>query len=480
MTVIILTEGGKYIGLGHLSRCISLYDEIYTRGINVKLIVFGNIEKYEFLKSREFIKENWLKKEYLNNNITNEDFVIVDSYKAEKELYDIIASKSKKALYIDDYGRLVYPKGIILNPALDSSGVFYSTSLDNDLLIGSRYVILRSSFIGQKRNILRENKLRVLVVMGGTDVRNLTSLIIDEICIENKDVVFNIIIAGSKPESKNLINVFYHVNLSEDKICQLMLNSDLAVSAAGQTIYELIATQTPFIAVQVVDNQKNNISAIRNYIDPRVALEIDAENFVADLKRLFIDMKTINLREILVNKMNNLIDGFGRKRVVDALLYNSHRIDNLILRMVKNTDMKGIFELSNQDDVRRYSINKNKIDWNNHVSWFTKVLKDPNVVFYVVTDKEKSFLGQVRFYIENLSATVSISLSEELRNKGLSKAILHKGIVKFLNENEQIEEIIAFVFENNIASKKLFEGLNFKEVCTKDNMLKFTLKRGAF
>lgn len=484
MRVKIFTEGGKNIGLGHISRCTSLYDEISSRGINVDFIVFGDVEEVEFLRERPIVNDNWLQKEYLVENISSEDYVIVDSYKADRELYDIIAQNSKKAIYIDDNGRLNYPVGTIVNPALDSCHIPYSNSSENVLLTGSKYVILRSSFIGLETELIGEDLNRVLIMMGGTDVRNITPLIIDKLCKENPDIIFDVIIGNlqleSRNEKMNLKNVNYHVNISEKEMCHMMLKSDLAITAAGQTTYELMATKTPFIAVQVIDNQLNNISSISEHISSKVVLKYDEDYFIETLQKIFTDLKEINFRKSIIKKMSDSIDGFGRKRIIDALLEDSNKIGCIILRKVKEEDIRDVFELSNQDYVRCYSINKNKIQWTDHINWFKNILCDKNGVFYVVTDENKTFLGQVRYIICKQSATVSISLSEKLRGRGLSKTILYQSIEKLFEENVFVEEIIALVSENNIASKKIFERLSFKKIGFEDSMIKFILKRGMF
>ena len=41
---------------------------------------------------------------------------------------------------------------------------------------------------------------------------------------------------------------------------QLMYESDIAISAAGQTIYELAQRCVPTIAISVAENQKNNLT----------------------------------------------------------------------------------------------------------------------------------------------------------------------------------------------------------------------------
>ena len=55
------------------------------------------------------------------------------------------------------------------------------------------------------------------------------------------------------------------------------------------------------------------------------------------------------------------------------------------------------------------------------------------------------------------------------RNKGYSQEILTESIDKFLNDNKNIKTLKAYILEENLASKKIFENLSFiydkKEIC---------------
>ena len=51
---------------------------------------------------------------------------------------------------------------------------------------------------------------------------------------------------------------------------------------------------------------------------------------------------------------------------------------------------------------------------------------------------------------------------------------------KIFEEEQSVKDIIAFVSEDNIASKKIFEGLNFKRHKDEDNMMKLILKKEDF
>jgi spore coat polysaccharide biosynthesis predicted glycosyltransferase SpsG/L-amino acid N-acyltransferase YncA len=485
MKVKIFTEGGKNIGLGHISRCSSLYNEIATRGIPVDFTVYGDIGKIDFLNGINIINENWLDKEYLINNLSPDDFVIVDSYKANKELYEIISKKSIRALFIDDIGRLVYPDGIIVNPSLDSSHIDYSHSSNSILLSGPEYVILREQFRGFKRENISKEVRRVLIMMGGTDIRGLTPLIMDNICRNMLYIEFDIVTGSEGMEKiKSQIfktnNITFHNSLDAAQMMELMMSSDLAITAAGQTIYELLATQTPFIPIKVIENQENNIKSLLKYNPEQIVLRYDDLDFLSNLKKTLKIYSNVEYRKSYNLKYKAIVDGYGSKRIVDYLLKDTNKEHIINLRKVKSEDIKEVFDLSNQDYVRRYSINKDKIEWANHVKWFNSVLEDKRTVFYVVTDKNESFLGQIRYKIDQNSATVSISLSEKLKGKGLSKEILNKSIKKIFDEEQSVKNIIAFVSEDNIASKKIFEGLNFKRHKDEDSMMKLILKKEDF
>ena len=90
-----------------------------------------------------------------------------------------ISLKSKRAIYIDDNGRLEYPRGIIVNPAMDYKHIDYSYMPEEFVLKGSKYVILRPAFHNIEDKKLRENVQRILIIMGGTDIRNIRNPIVN-------------------------------------------------------------------------------------------------------------------------------------------------------------------------------------------------------------------------------------------------------------------------------------------------------------
>jgi len=109
MKVFIITEGGKDIGFGHITRCLSLYQAFEERGIKPKFIVNADNNVEYLLKQVNYQIFNWLdEKSKLFEMLKDADIAVIDSYLADISLYNKIANLVKISVYIDDNKRLDY------------------------------------------------------------------------------------------------------------------------------------------------------------------------------------------------------------------------------------------------------------------------------------------------------------------------------------------------------------------------------------
>lgn len=483
MEIKILTEGGSNVGSGHLSRCCSLYDEIEERKIPVKLVISGDVEDVNFLKGRNILKQEWASKEFVRNFINKSDYCIIDSYIATEKIYWDISEKSKKCLYIDDYCRIDYPKGIVVNPSFYVDNLEYKRNNKIQYLVGREFIILRKPFLNIEKRKINTTVKKVLVTFGGSDPRDLTSLIMLNLCKTHPEINFDVIVGNafqnvSQINNIKLENVSIYYDVDAELMKDLMLESDLAITAAGQTIYELIATQTPFIPIKVIENQTNNIKGLIQINPDQTILNHDDQGFIKTLDQAFELLLEYSARLNFSDIYSNQIDGFGCKRIIDCLLKETIEKNDLFLRKAVIGDMTDIFILSNQDYVRRHSINKERISWEEHDRWFKKTITDPQSVFYIITNKSNNFLGQIRYMINNASAVVSISLCGDIIGKGFSRNLLLASIEKLFIEHDEINQIIAFVSEENIASRKLFIKSGFVYSGIENCLEKFIYSRG--
>ncbi|GGM31918.1 hypothetical protein GCM10011351_17630 [Paraliobacillus quinghaiensis] len=466
MRALIFTEGGSQIGLGHISRCSSLYDELLDREIEVEFIINSDTSQIEIIKNKQYKVINWLSKEFLTNYIKQSDYCIVDSYLASQDLYLVISNQSKKSLFIDDNGRIEYPEGIVVNPSLSTEAVKYPINDTNCYLLGTKYIILRSPFIQVNRENINPQVKEVLITLGGSDIHNLTPSILNRLGNKNSEITFNVVIGSAfnnieEIKSFSSKNINFYENVSAREMKSIMLRSDFAITAAGQTIYELLATQTPFIPIKVIDNQHYNLLALKECNLIETALEYNDTFFSEKLIFEFENLMKFSTRAEWVKKYKGVIDGLGSRRIIETLLSGEIMEKEYFLRKVKDEDIFDVFQLSNEDYVRKHSINTTKIDWQDHKVWFQNIIKSDNQVFFVVTDYTDRFLGQLRYKIEDKSAIVSISFGKTIVGKGLSKELLKKSIELIYEERNELENIIAYVSNDNIASKKLFEKVGF-------------------
>lgn len=152
---------------------------------------------------------------------------------------------------------------------------------------------------------------------------------------------------------------------------------------------------------------------------------------------------------------------------------NKEEIGNFFyIRMAELKDMKEVFELSNEDVVRKFSISKEKIKWDDHVQWFKKNIHDENVIYYIVINEEDRILGQIRYNINESSAIVTINLLDNIRGKGFSKRILFKANQELFASKKSIKTVVAYILKDNIASIKLFESLEFLKKSEKSELIR--------
>ncbi|MFH1461696.1 MAG: GNAT family protein [bacterium] len=135
------------------------------------------------------------------------------------------------------------------------------------------------------------------------------------------------------------------------------------------------------------------------------------------------------------------------------------------IELAKKADSKQIFNLSNDNLVRKNSFNSDKIKWLDHLDWFENKINSERTIFFVVKAViNNEFIGQVRFDKESEkdgSYFIAISLVEKFRGKSLGTMILKEATKKAMNDFN-IKKIFAYIKNNNKASLKCFINCDYK------------------
>jgi spore coat polysaccharide biosynthesis predicted glycosyltransferase SpsG len=324
--ILILTEGSSHIGHGHITRCLSLYEAFSVYGQKPFMLVAGDGSVEGVLRGVNHRIFDWHGRwKEVRDILKDYHLVVVDSYIAGREIYEDISGSARLGLFIDDYKRLDYPPGVVLNGGVYAEELCYPERTGVRYLLGPKYIPLRSAFWKIGKKAIRKRLRRVLITFGGDDTRNMTPRVVNLLLETRKDLELFVVV-GKGFGNKDGIYRFRHEGvkifegLSAEGMRDIMLSVDVAISAGGQTTYELARTGTPTILVAVAENQllnckgweKQGSALYAGWWEEKVLME----NLLSALNRL----ADWNLRKEMSRRGRRLVDGRGALRVARELL----------------------------------------------------------------------------------------------------------------------------------------------------------------
>ena len=256
--LLILSEAGFAWGTGHLNRCQALSLAFEKLGWSTRLVIQTDSAKFHCSFGHKALwhadPEAWFPE------AQSADLVLMDSYQASIQTIDAIATVATKFAVIDDFPRRDYQHGIVIDWSLEAENYAYpSRHKQVTYLLGCKYTCLRPAFWTTRPRCPATAK-RILVVFGGSDIRDLTRKTVETLIGSNPDFVVDVVI-GNRTATEPLKNdrVKVHLAIDADAMLQLMLRCDIAVTGGGQTLYELAACGVPAIAIELAENQHDDL-----------------------------------------------------------------------------------------------------------------------------------------------------------------------------------------------------------------------------
>lgn len=262
--------------------------------------------------------------------------LFVDSYYVTKSylqtLWGLCSSIGCKLVYLDDILAFAYPCDILINYNLYGLDVgkkyrlIYNDGIVPRLLLGTDYVPLRGEFNNMASRVVREKGRDILISTGGADQEHIALSLVQaiikrggsEFCFHFVIGTMNTDIEEIKQNSSD--NIILHQNVVN--MAELMRQCDVAISAAGSTLYELCATQTPAVTYILADNQILGAEGFKQYGvmnccgDYRECGNQLAERLLDSAIELANDYEA---RKAIARKMETVVDGNGAKRIVCAI-----------------------------------------------------------------------------------------------------------------------------------------------------------------
>jgi len=264
MRALILTEGGKGYGFGHVSRCLAIAQAFGVEGIETTFIVQGDLSLVNVLSSNSNTILEWTKNfSAIKQKVEQADFVIVDSYIAQLEVYKQISELNHFPVYLDDNNRLCYPSGNVLNGAIYAEDLNYSSRGNVQYWLGPSYAVMRKPFWNVDEKEIHPSVEKVLVTFGGNDSKNVTKKVLKLIVRDYSQWTKFIVIGMGFRHHQELEvlkdnNTHFIIAPDAEQMLTLMLDVDLAICSTGQTICELARVGVPVVGISVSQNQRYN------------------------------------------------------------------------------------------------------------------------------------------------------------------------------------------------------------------------------
>lgn len=336
--VLFRVDASPQIGIGHLQRCVSL--AIALQKLGARCLLLTNQDQVvrqraaapgldvEALNGVEPGGVEDLKHALAVATRRRSDVIVVDSYRASVDYLENLRAAGLLVVAIDDLAQFPFPCQIVVNGAARARALPYrSSSGDTRFLLGPEYVLLRPEFRDIPPRAPKEIVQNILIVLGGADPRNLMPELLarlDELTydftvtavvgpfFENRDEVAAL--------AKRCGRMVWLMD-APDSVRDLMLAADLAISAGGQTLYELAATGTPTVALQVADNQSFNLQALAAEGVIRVAGAVDEMGlFDVVLREVQALMVESGTRAQMAKAGQQLVDGRGANRLAQIIV----------------------------------------------------------------------------------------------------------------------------------------------------------------
>lgn len=340
-------DGNEEIGLGHVMRCLSVADAFAGKGEACFFILAdGRVE--EAVKKRgykTFIADTRFDNMEAEVSIIppvlrylHPKYIVVDSYFVTEKYLRFLREFSRVA-YIDDLAAFAYPVDSLINYNIYSENIDYVALYSRsgmslpDCILGTKYVPLREEFGNLPMRIWKWKVKNILISTGGADPLHLTLRLVKWLAgrqeLERR-TRFHIVLGAMNRDTDEIMklsekskNMVIHPSVQDMR--SLMLMCDLAVSAAGSTLYELCACGTPAITFALADNQLSGADAFH-----RAGIMISLGDIRADMdnpiekimESIWVLSGDLGKRKEISQRMQGVIDGNGAKRIAEKLLSN--------------------------------------------------------------------------------------------------------------------------------------------------------------
>lgn len=368
--VVFRSDASLQIGTGHVMRCLTLADALTAQGVNCQFICRehqGNL--IELIRNKGYnvhalavhsesvttrslaiktasgeeapVHSHWLGATQLEDAeacapilaALQPHWLIVDHYALDACWERALKQHYRQLMVIDDLADRPHLCDLLLDQTFGRNPEDYRdwVPINCQFLCGSQYALLRPEFAAMRDYSLQRRghpKLRKLLIsMGGVDKDNVTGQVLGALC--NSPLPANcqitVVMGATAPWLDDVRNQALgmpwptRVLVGVGDMGQLMADSDLAISAAGSTSWELCCLGVPSFLICTATNQRTVIAALASAnaiveLDRGALNQPDSASFRAQ------HVELINNLGAYATSAARVTDGCGVSRVCAQLV----------------------------------------------------------------------------------------------------------------------------------------------------------------
>ena len=258
-------EASPTTGAGHAIRSTVLADALVEEGWDCKVV--STSATYDFIPKLDRFER--IEPDSFYKNPLQCNLLVIDNYELNHVYEKHFRPTAKTIMVIDDLANRNHDCDILLDQTYSRDAGDYKALVPTHckILAGSDYVLLRKEFVELRSKALEKRRhtteiKRILVSMGGSDSKDYALKALEMIKQSGFAGSIDIVLGFTSTNFefvKSYIDSLHndctiHVNADMPK---LIYEADLAIGAAGTSVWERCCLGLPQVLMVIADNQEN-------------------------------------------------------------------------------------------------------------------------------------------------------------------------------------------------------------------------------
>ena len=330
LRICVITDGGQQMGMGHVQQSTTLAKAL-QRSADVSFLTKSDERVAAAISDAGFEVSVFADDQQILAFLQSAqpDVVLFDKIDVREELARQIRADlpSRLVIFTNLTSANLHAHMVVLQRAADlgidaarrfKNEAFTDEALGTRYFYGPRYWVLRPEFHAYRQlgKTLCFPPRRILLAFGGSDPTNLTSVVLDILLSTQPAYSIDAILGRQfahqdelervlerHPERRHTVALHRNVN----NVAELMYQADLAITAAGMSMFESLCVGTPVIVIPQDKLQRDTYRGVMRLLEvdelPQLADIIERGDFSFSADPIVAAMEIGNGVEELINSI---------------------------------------------------------------------------------------------------------------------------------------------------------------------------------